>query len=65
MEVQAGVEYPIAFGATMRGQAAEYCTLRYRDDFKPHSACRSGKGTFQLDGSQVPRRRQPGRHGET
>ncbi len=50
MMIEPDVDYPISFGDTMQGRPAEYCTLRYRDDFKPAHACRSGTGAFQLDG---------------
>ena len=53
MMVEPDVDYPISFGDTMQGMPAEYCTLRYRDDFKPVHACRSGTAAFQLDGVQA------------
>lgn len=47
------MEYELSLGQSFFGQPAEYCTVRYRDDFKPSQACRSGAGNLRISGNQV------------
>lgn len=51
--METGVEYELSLGQTVFGQPAEYCALRYRDDFKPSQSGRSGAGSLSIHGSQV------------
>lgn len=48
---QAGVEYKLNLGETMRGQPADLCYMRH--DFKPASASRQGQGSMSIDRSEV------------
>lgn len=51
--MEPGVEYELSLGQTLFGQPADYCALRYRDDFKPSQACRSGFGNLRIHGNHV------------